>query len=109
MTELREWNDRWQELQELITSPKTTAQRAQTNFTENHPSLLGSLLIAGLKYPVYAATLGAVWTISRVVYAYGYSTKGPQGRIRGFIPSILSDLALKFMAGYAALGYALNW
>ncbi|KAM0280287.1 hypothetical protein ACHAQH_004123 [Verticillium albo-atrum] len=58
------------------------AQRAHSNFTENHTSFLGALLVAGLRYPVAAAALGAGWTISRFVYALGYtSERGPEGRV----------------------------
>jgi glutathione S-transferase len=58
----------------------TTAQRAHANFTENLTPFLGSLLIAGLKYPVFSASLGAVWSVARTVYALGYTSKGPEGR-----------------------------
>lgn len=58
------------------------AQRAHSNFTENHPSAMGAMLIAGLKYPTVAATIGGAWVIARFIYAYGYTSgKGPQGRM----------------------------
>ncbi|EHA57029.1 hypothetical protein MCOR02_004385 [Pyricularia oryzae] len=78
------------------------AQRAQTNFTENLTPFLGALLIAGLKYPIPSAGLGAGWVFSRFIYASGYTTFGPKGRGVGFIGSALADLSLKFMALYAA-------
>ncbi|KAL2119446.1 hypothetical protein VTJ04DRAFT_6407 [Mycothermus thermophilus] len=85
------------------------AQRAHANFTENLTPFLGSLLIAGLKYPVFSASLGAVWSVARTVYALGYTSKGPEGRTFGAGISILTDFVLKFTAGYAALGLALGW
>ena len=39
-----------------------------------------SLLVAGLRFPVAAATMGAGWSALRALYAYGYACKGPKGR-----------------------------
>ncbi|KAH7152984.1 hypothetical protein EDB81DRAFT_790195 [Dactylonectria macrodidyma] len=84
------------------------AQRAHSNFTENQTSFLGALLVSGLHYPVAAATLGAGWALSRVVYALGYTSgQGPKGRLIGSIGSFLFDTILKFMAGYVSVLYAL--
>ncbi|KAL5119335.1 hypothetical protein ACEQ8H_002822 [Pleosporales sp. CAS-2024a] len=55
-----------------------SAQRAHQNFNENHPTALGAMAIAGLKYPVATAVLGGVWAVNRVIYAVGY-TNGPEG------------------------------
>ncbi|KPM38105.1 hypothetical protein AK830_g8451 [Neonectria ditissima] len=85
------------------------AQRAHANFTENQTSFLGALLIAGLRYPVVAATLGGGWALSRVVYALGYTSgQGPKGRMLGSIGSFLFDTSLKFTAGYVSIMYALG-
>lgn len=59
----------------------STAQRAHNNYTENLTPFLGSLLIAGLKYPTFSASLGGAWAVSRVLFAVGYTSKGPGGRI----------------------------
>lgn len=57
------------------------AQRAHANFTENLTPWMTLLLVAGLRFPVAAAGLGATWLASRVVYTVGYtSSKGPKGR-----------------------------
>ncbi|KAL6704895.1 hypothetical protein ACN47E_007578 [Coniothyrium glycines] len=56
-----------------------SAQRAHQNFNENHVTALSAMLVAGLKYPVVAAGLGAVWSVNRVVYAIGYTRSGEQG------------------------------
>ncbi|KAF7547827.1 hypothetical protein G7Z17_g7467 [Cylindrodendrum hubeiense] len=84
------------------------AQRAHSNFTENQTSLLGALLISGLRYPVVAAALGAGWAISRIVYAFGYTGHGPKGRMLGSIGSFLFDTTLKFMAGYVSVMFVLG-
>lgn len=61
----------------------TAAQRAHANFTENQPSFLGALLISGLRFPVASAAVGAGWALSRLIYAFGYtSAAGPAGRVR---------------------------
>lgn len=40
-------------------------------------------LVAGLKYPTYAAGLGAAWVIFRTLFLYGYVYSGkPQGKGR---------------------------
>ncbi|KAG7288789.1 hypothetical protein NEMBOFW57_005147 [Staphylotrichum longicolle] len=85
------------------------AQRAHANFTENLTPFLGALLVSGLQYPVFAASLGAVWTVGRVLFALGYTSSGPQGRLAGSILGSLSDIVLKLTAGYTTLGWALGW
>jgi len=37
-------------------------------------------MVAGLRYPVVAGGMGAAWTVSRMIYAYGYVNSGPKGR-----------------------------
>ncbi|KAF2101124.1 membrane-associated proteins in eicosanoid and glutathione metabolism [Rhizodiscina lignyota] len=49
------------------------AQRAHANFMENYNSTLPAILIAGLKFPLTSAAVGAVWTVCRVLYARGYT------------------------------------
>ena len=59
------------------------AQRAHANFTESLVPTLGSMLVTGLRYPLVAASLGGVWSASRIIYAYGYTSgAGPSGRSR---------------------------
>jgi hypothetical protein len=46
------------------------------------------MLVSGLRYPIYAAGVGAAWSAARVMYALGYtSSKGPQGRTLYVVPS----------------------
>jgi glutathione S-transferase len=47
------------------------AQRAHANFIENQPTMLGALLLAGLKFPITSAILGVGWTASRYLYMVG--------------------------------------
>ncbi|KAL7930565.1 hypothetical protein V8C35DRAFT_312331 [Trichoderma chlorosporum] len=85
------------------------AQRAHANYTENHASALGALLIAGLQFPVASAVLGATWALGRTLYLYGYtSSSGPKGRTFGAYFAGAADLALKFMAAYTSVIFILD-
>ncbi|KAJ9130847.1 Membrane-associated proteins in eicosanoid and glutathione metabolism [Coniochaeta hoffmannii] len=77
-------------------------QRAHANFTENLTPFVVSLLVAGLRFPVAAATMGAGWSALRALYAYGYACKGPQGRTIGSITSRLLDIGLVGMAMFTS-------
>ena len=81
-----------------------SAQRAHQNFNENHVTALGAMLISGLRYPVAAAVLGAVWSVNRVIYASGYSRSGEdggKGRYYGAL-GIIAHYVLLLMSGKAA-------
>ncbi|CAG7935454.1 unnamed protein product [Penicillium olsonii] len=59
------------------------AQRAHSNFLENSSQTMLFTLVAGLKYPEYAAGLGALWVFFRVLFLYGYVYSGKaQGKGR---------------------------
>ncbi|CAG8061940.1 unnamed protein product [Penicillium nalgiovense] len=59
------------------------AQRAHTNFLENSSQTMLFTLVAGLKYPEWAAGLGALWVFFRALFLYGYVYSGkPQGKGR---------------------------
>jgi len=62
------------------------AQRAHSNFLEQLTTTLATLLISGLKFPLTAAGIGAVWSLGRVIYARGYVKNGPEGRRRYVYP-----------------------
>ncbi|KAI0639978.1 membrane-associated proteins in eicosanoid and glutathione metabolism [Trametes polyzona] len=55
-------------------------QRAHQNTLEVVPIVIGSTLIAGLTYPIAAASLCGSWLLSRIVYSIGYSTGDPKKR-----------------------------
>ena len=46
-----------------------------------------TLLFSGLRYPLTSATMGAVWVVSRAMYARGYANSKPgdggKGRYQG--------------------------
>ncbi|KAH6625638.1 hypothetical protein C7974DRAFT_377127 [Boeremia exigua] len=81
-----------------------SAQRAHQNFNENHPTIIGTILISGLRWPVATAVLGAVWSAMRVVYAIGYTSSsedGGKGRYYGIL-WLLAHHSLLLMSGYTA-------
>lgn len=63
-----------------------SAQRAHSNFLENHTNNLMLILVAGLRYPIAASALGVFWSVNRVLFARGYmdtSKKEGKGRYKG--------------------------
>ncbi|THG98099.1 hypothetical protein EW026_g4028 [Hermanssonia centrifuga] len=56
------------------------AQRAHQNTLEWLPQIIASTLIVGLKYPIPAAALCGLWTASRFLYTFGYTSGGPGKR-----------------------------
>jgi glutathione S-transferase len=86
------------------------AQRAHGNFLENYPIALTGMLVAGLQYPVLAAATGAVWTVSRVSYAVGYTNKskeGGRGRYSGGVGALFWACQLAFAGMVAKAGFDL--
>ncbi|KAL8700398.1 MAG: hypothetical protein Q9201_005474 [Fulgogasparrea decipioides] len=89
------------------------AQRSHTNFLEHQPQFLLSLLVSGLKFPLFSATMGLLWDIARVHYANGYlrpdKTNGA-GRRAGFwfygpqlgllIGSVVTGLTMTGLGGW---------
>jgi glutathione S-transferase len=60
-------------------------QRAHQNTLENWAPIQILMLVNGLVYPCASAALGLVWVLGRILYGYGYATKGPKGRMFGGI------------------------
>ncbi|OJJ85025.1 MAPEG family protein [Aspergillus glaucus CBS 516.65] len=59
------------------------AQRAHGNFLENAPQTMLFTLVAGLKYPGLATSIGTAWLVCRSMFLYGYVYSGkPQGKGR---------------------------
>ncbi|KAF2823604.1 membrane-associated proteins in eicosanoid and glutathione metabolism [Ophiobolus disseminans] len=84
------------------------AQRSHQNFNENHPTALGAMLIAGLRYPRAVGVMGALWAVNRVIYALGYKASGKQGgkgRYYGLVWQIM-HFGLIGMAGVSAWKFA---
>ncbi|KAL2888165.1 glutathione S-transferase [Ceratocystis lukuohia] len=74
-----------------------------------HTSWLGALLISGLRYPVASASFGAAWIVSRVLYGRGYAVKGPEGRLGGAYLGFFADIAIKSMAMFTSVMFALGY
>jgi len=85
------------------------AQRAHMNYTENLPSFLGALLLAGLKFPLASAALGFFWSFARYLYMVGYSTgaEGGKGRLKG-IYYVIAQYGLIGLAIYNAVTMILD-
>ncbi|ELR08937.1 hypothetical protein GMDG_03604 [Pseudogymnoascus destructans 20631-21] len=88
------------------------AQRAHANYTENHTSVLATLLIAGIEFPRVAAGLGATWVVGRYLYMAGYSNlaygRGGKGRYRGMV-AYIGQLGLLGLTIYSGLGMIMGW
>lgn len=85
------------------------AQRAHQNFNENHPTVISTLLISGLRWPAATAVLGAVWSVNRVVYAIGYTNtaeEGGKGRYYGVLGNLV-HYSLIIMSGISAYKIAM--
>ncbi|KAI7784688.1 microsomal glutathione s-transferase [Diaporthe eres] len=79
------------------------SSRAHANFTENLTPFMATLLIAGTRYPVQAAVMGAGWLVSRIVYTAGYTSNGPKGRMAGSAGHYLFGLSLALTACYTSV------
>ncbi|MCJ1411349.1 hypothetical protein MMC19_005437 [Ptychographa xylographoides] len=86
------------------------AQRAHANFLEAQPSVMTTLLVSGLGYPLLSAGMGILFAVSRVVYAVGYTSpniEGGKGRYYGSTHYI-AQLALAVMSGLVAWNLIAN-
>ncbi|KAF8993417.1 hypothetical protein BDQ17DRAFT_1401638 [Cyathus striatus] len=75
------------------------AQRAHQNTLENIPSIYVTTIIAGLRYPLYAALTCAAFTVSRIIYTRGYVSGDPAKRAG--LAYRLSSIALLGSVGIA--------
>lgn len=85
-----------------------SAQRSHQNFNENHPTALGAMLIAGLRYPRAVGVMGMLWAVNRVIYALGYKASGKtggKGRYYGLVWQFM-HFGLVGMAGVSAWKFA---
>ncbi|CDS10284.1 hypothetical protein LRAMOSA02960 [Lichtheimia ramosa] len=74
------------------------AQRVHQNTLEVFPIYSTFLLIAGIRYPVYASVAGAWFLLNRFIYSRGYMTGKPEKRARGAF-GYLGLLGLLGMSG----------
>ncbi|KAG9232042.1 hypothetical protein BJ875DRAFT_381630 [Amylocarpus encephaloides] len=86
------------------------AQRSHANFVENQASMLGALMVAGVRFPLTAAAMGLAWSASRYLYMTGYNKggEGGKGRYRG-ISFWLFQLGLMGLAGYSGVAMVMDW
>ncbi|CAE6522686.1 unnamed protein product [Rhizoctonia solani] len=85
------------------------AQRAHQNTLEWLPHVLFFTAFLGLRRPILAASLGGLWSASRVLYTIGYASGDPKKRnTRGGIFSSVAYLGLLFGATYAGVELALG-
>lgn len=68
------------------------------NYVEWIASCLAFLLIAGIKFERPAACIGLGVIIARCIYAFGYVSGGPKGRLIGGISNDILVLALFVLA-----------
>lgn len=72
-----------------------TAQRAAGNYLEQQTAIVTLLLLSGLFYPLFAASIGAVYMVGRYLFSTGIQSKsGTSGRAKGFFICMLCHLAL---------------
>jgi glutathione S-transferase len=70
------------------------AQRSHYNYMESVTCVLCWLLIGGIGYNWYAVGAGSVYLVGRLLYTIGYISKGPAGRVGGFVISMLASTML---------------
>jgi glutathione S-transferase len=85
------------------------AQRAHQNFNENYPSVLLTIMVAGIKYPIATTALGMFWAVNRIAYAVGYTKAEEKGERKagkgryygaGWYLSYLGLAVLSLKTGY---------
>jgi len=76
-------------------------QRGHYNYVEQFAAAQSALLISGIFYPRFAAAVGAVYIVGRQLYAWGYRSRGPNGRMVGVA---LLDIALFTLFGTSLWG-----
>ena len=67
------------------------------------------MILNGIFNPVASAGLGVMFIIGRVVYASGYSEKGPEGRKFGAIVSGVAQIVLILGTIYRGFSLILGW
>lgn len=70
-----------------------SAQRSHMNYVEWIASCLAFLLIGGVYFPIPAAAVGLGVVIFRFIYAIGYTSNGPTGRLVGALGNDILVLA----------------
>ncbi|CAE6387917.1 Microsomal glutathione S-transferase 3 OS=Homo sapiens GN=MGST3 PE=1 SV=1 [Rhizoctonia solani AG-1 IB] len=85
------------------------AQRAHQNTLEWLPHVLFFTTFLGLRRPILAASLGGLWTASRILYTLGYASGDPKKRnTRGGVFGTVAYLGLLLSSTYAGVELALG-
>ncbi|ELR11231.1 MAPEG family protein [Acanthamoeba castellanii str. Neff] len=82
------------------------AQRVHYNYLEGIALVLVVELVAGLFFARYAALLGFVYIVGRLIYGLGYRSSGSRGRVLGVLLVDLTLLALLSLALYGSFTFA---
>ena len=85
-----------------------SAQRAHYNFVEWIASTLTLIGISGVYFPIPGAALGLAIFIGRLIYAIGYLTSGPQGRLIGVLINDLAFLAVFVLSIISSIYFILG-
>ena len=72
-------------------------QRGHQQTLESFALVMLQMCMVGLWYPITAAVCGGLFCVGKIIYGYGYSTGGPNGRYAGGIISHLGDMPLIFI------------
>ena len=84
------------------------AQRIHYHFLESVTIVVTWVLIAGIRYPVEAISLGAIFSLGRLLFHVGYHMKGPSGRTIGFILQFFCSIILFGFAFASCIDAAAN-
>lgn len=77
------------------------AQRAHYNMIEQSGPLSAAIVGVGLIYPKATAGLSILYSVGRIIYAWGYGTKkGADGRLVGAIVAEVALVAIYGMGIY---------
>ncbi|KAJ2784265.1 hypothetical protein GGI15_002314 [Coemansia interrupta] len=78
-------------------------KRTSDNYSEQVAIVLTMLMLSGMYMPRAAASLGAAYMVGRSVYARGYRSKGPKGRMAGGLLMMLTLVSMAGVAVYSAV------
>ncbi|KAM0755753.1 MAPEG-domain-containing protein [Meredithblackwellia eburnea MCA 4105] len=79
------------------------AQRAHANCLEELPTILFTLVVCGLEWPIFSAASGAMWILGRIMYTNGYISGDPAKRVPGSMVHHAGSLPLAFGAAWAGI------
>uniref|UniRef100_A0A6B2LS65 MAPEG family protein n=1 Tax=Arcella intermedia TaxID=1963864 RepID=A0A6B2LS65_9EUKA len=105
----------WPHLYADASNPKALAfncvQRAHQQTLENVGVFLGSLAVAGSRYPVTTGVLGTIWAVTRIFFMLDYSKGAGQRNKKagyGFIAFLVLS-GLSMLTAFHQVGLALPW